>query len=136
VRAAWASLSSPLHCAPKAGKTAAITLNPCDRAASFASVPPNDDPASIPVPSDAAPAAEARVTPMMEHTSRYQAANPGLLLFYRMGDFYELFFRGRSKSLAQRSASCPPSPKRGSIRAWISRCAACRWNAPTITYIA
>ncbi len=49
---------------------------------------------SEPVPSDAAPAAEAaaRVTPMMEQYLEIKAANPGLLLFYRMGDFYELFF--------------------------------------------
>src|ERR1700686_3647937 len=47
-----------------------------------------------PVPSDAAPAADvaARVTPMMEQYLEIKAANPGLLLFYRMGDFYELFF--------------------------------------------
>jgi DNA mismatch repair protein MutS len=45
-------------------------------------------------PSDAPPAAEgaARVTPMMEQYLDIKAANPGLLLFYRMGDFYELFF--------------------------------------------
>jgi DNA mismatch repair protein MutS len=49
---------------------------------------------SFPQPSDAAPAAEAaaRVTPMMEQYLEIKAANPGLLLFYRMGDFYELFF--------------------------------------------
>src|SRR5258708_14896401 len=49
---------------------------------------------SIPVPADAAPATEAaaRVTPMMEQYLEIKAANPGLLLFYRMGDFYELFF--------------------------------------------
>src|SRR5580700_11343371 len=49
---------------------------------------------SIPMPSDTAPAAEAaaRVTPMMEQYLEIKAANPGLLLFYRMGDFYELFF--------------------------------------------
>ena len=43
---------------------------------------------------DAAPAADApsRVTPMMEQYLEIKAANPGLLLFYRMGDFYELFF--------------------------------------------
>jgi DNA mismatch repair protein MutS len=47
-------------------------------------------PASLP----AEPAAEAasRVTPMMEQYLEIKAANPGLLLFYRMGDFYELFF--------------------------------------------
>ncbi len=49
---------------------------------------------SIPAPSDAAQPAEAaaRVTPMMEQYLEIKAANPGLLLFYRMGDFYELFF--------------------------------------------
>src|SRR6201985_867852 len=47
-----------------------------------------------PPPSDAAPSSEAsaRVTPMMEQYLEIKAANPGLLLFYRMGDFYELFF--------------------------------------------
>jgi DNA mismatch repair protein MutS len=49
---------------------------------------------SIPVPPDAASSAEtsARVTPMMEQYLEIKAAHPGLLLFYRMGDFYELFF--------------------------------------------
>src|SRR3984893_4152901 len=49
---------------------------------------------SIPVPPDAAANAEAsaRVTPMMEQYLEIKAAHPGLLLFYRMGDFYELFF--------------------------------------------
>src|SRR4030081_2613027 len=49
---------------------------------------------SIPTPSDPAQPAEvaARVTPMMEQYLEIKAANPGLLLFYRMGDFYELFF--------------------------------------------
>src|ERR1700739_2197383 len=43
---------------------------------------------------DLAAAAEpaARVTPMMEQYLEIKAAHPGLLLFYRMGDFYELFF--------------------------------------------
>lgn len=42
----------------------------------------------------ARPAAEepARLTPMMEQYLEIKAANPGLLLFYRMGDFYEMFF--------------------------------------------
>src|SRR3954463_11645014 len=47
--------------------------------------PPDDTPA---------PQAEAaaRVTPMMEQYLEIKAAHQGLLLFYRMGDFYELFF--------------------------------------------
>ncbi|MGB3273925.1 MAG: DNA mismatch repair protein MutS, partial [Xanthobacteraceae bacterium] len=36
--------------------------------------------------------ASSRVTPMMEQYLEIKAANPGLLLFYRMGDFYEMFF--------------------------------------------
>ena len=36
--------------------------------------------------------AEERVTPMMAQYIEIKAANPGSLLFYRMGDFYELFF--------------------------------------------
>jgi DNA mismatch repair protein MutS len=36
--------------------------------------------------------AAVRLTPMMEQYLEIKAANPGLLLFYRMGDFYELFF--------------------------------------------
>jgi DNA mismatch repair protein MutS len=35
----------------------------------------------------------ARVTPMMEQYIEIKAANPDCLLFYRMGDFYELFFQ-------------------------------------------
>lgn len=47
------------------------------------------------VPADVettSPEAVSRVTPMMEQYLEIKAANPGLLLFYRMGDFYELFF--------------------------------------------
>src|SRR5258706_6249334 len=41
---------------------------------------------------DAGADAAARVTPMMEQYIEIKAANPDGLLFYRMGDFYELFF--------------------------------------------
>src|SRR6202161_711217 len=43
---------------------------------------------------DATPpsAAEPRPTPMMAQYVEIKAANPTYLLFYRMGDFYELFF--------------------------------------------
>src|SRR3979490_1758226 len=53
-----------------------------------------------PLPPEATPANEAtaadapaRVTPMMEQYLEIKAGHPGLLLFYRMGDFYELFFQ-------------------------------------------
>jgi DNA mismatch repair protein MutS len=38
------------------------------------------------------PEAVGRVTPMMEQYVEIKAANPDCLLFYRMGDFYEMFF--------------------------------------------
>ena len=34
----------------------------------------------------------SRLTPMMAQYLEIKAVNPGCLLFYRMGDFYELFF--------------------------------------------
>ena len=40
-----------------------------------------------------APEPGGRVTPMMEQYIEIKAANPDCLLFYRMGDFYELFFQ-------------------------------------------
>ncbi len=54
--------------------------------------------ASNVTPESAGPAAPkpaydlGRVTPMMEQYIEIKAANPDCLLFYRMGDFYELFF--------------------------------------------
>jgi DNA mismatch repair protein MutS len=51
-------------------------------------------PTPAPAPSEAPQSSEAnaRVTPMMEQYLEIKAAHPGPLLFYRMGDFYELFF--------------------------------------------
>ncbi len=40
----------------------------------------------------AIPEATSKVTPMMEQYLEIKAANADCLLFYRMGDFYELFF--------------------------------------------
>src|SRR3978361_1844742 len=49
--------------------------------------------AARPAPlTDENPTADTRVTPMMEQYIEIKAANPDCLLFYRMGDFYELFF--------------------------------------------
>ena len=58
----------------------------------MAATPLKDDGASH---SRAAPQASdegARPTPMMAQYIEIKAANPDCLLFYRMGDFYELFF--------------------------------------------
>src|SRR5512142_1417147 len=38
------------------------------------------------------PQGDGRVTPVMEQYIEIKTANPDCLLFYRMGDFYELFF--------------------------------------------
>jgi len=48
----------------------------------------------IPAAQPSAPKAadDTRITPMMEQYIEIKAANPDCLLFYRMGDFYELFF--------------------------------------------
>src|SRR4051794_26861334 len=48
------------------------------------------EPARAVIPEPAAHT--GRVTPMMEQYIEIKAANPDCLLFYRMGDFYELFF--------------------------------------------
>jgi DNA mismatch repair protein MutS len=64
---------------PRAIRTLVVS-----RAMTIHSTPPASDAAST--------EAAGRVTPMMEQYLEIKAANPGLLLFYRMGDFYELFF--------------------------------------------
>jgi DNA mismatch repair protein MutS len=53
-----------------------------------------DETGTSPEPGRVAPKSDdaARVTPMMEQYIEIKAANPDCLLFYRMGDFYELFF--------------------------------------------
>ena len=54
------------------------------------------DTTSAPPPAPAEP--PGRVTPMMEQYLQIKAANPGLMLFYRMGDFYELFFEDAERA--------------------------------------
>src|SRR5215469_14009332 len=55
-------------------------------------VQPNPVPTPTPAETPQTAEANARVTPMMEQYLEIKAAHPSLLLFYRMGDFYELFF--------------------------------------------
>ena len=43
-------------------------------------------------------AALARHTPMMQQYLRIKAQHPDMLLFYRMGDFYELFFEDAERA--------------------------------------
>ncbi|MFY9768862.1 MAG: hypothetical protein WAK04_01325, partial [Xanthobacteraceae bacterium] len=57
--------------------------------ASEAAAKPGDETSRVtPIAADEV----GRVTPMMEQYIEIKAANPDCLLFYRMGDFYELFF--------------------------------------------
>lgn len=46
----------------------------------------------LPSPVPPSPAAPQGVTPMMVQYLEIKAQHPGALLFYRMGDFYEMFF--------------------------------------------
>jgi len=55
-------------------------------------------PDSAPDPSDRA--GNARHTPMMQQYLAIKAQYPDLLLFYRMGDFYELFFDDAERAAA------------------------------------
>ena len=76
----------------------------------------SEDPPPEPAPAAAEPA--ARPTPVMEQYIEIKAANPDCLLFYRMGDFYELFFedaevaapRARHRADQARQASRPRHP--------------------------
>jgi DNA mismatch repair protein MutS len=43
-------------------------------------------------PDGAPPSGDGRPSPMLEQYIEIKAANPDCLLFYRMGDFYEMFF--------------------------------------------
>ena len=49
-------------------------------------------PIGLSEPEPPPPGDAERVTPMMEQYIEIKAANPDCLLFYRMGDFYEMFF--------------------------------------------
>jgi len=53
---------------------------------------PTHSPSSSPAAMNSAPEAAAKVTPMMQQYLGIKAEHPDALLFYRMGDFYELFF--------------------------------------------
>ncbi len=63
-----------------------------------------DQPAAAPEETDAPPAAPTadagKVTPMMAQYLAIKDQHPDALLFYRMGDFYELFFEDARKAAA------------------------------------
>jgi DNA mismatch repair protein MutS len=66
-----------------------ITADTAEPAAKDATTKAGDETARVPpIAADEV----GPVTPMMEQYIEIKAANPDCLLFYRMGDFYELFF--------------------------------------------
>ena len=68
---------------------------------------------------------------MMAQYLEVKRAHPGCLLFYRMGDFYEMFF---DDAVAAAKALDITLTKRGRHAATTSRCAACRCMRPTPIY--
>src|SRR5258707_6639505 len=58
------------------------------------------DPEPIPVAATSGNGGDAATTPMMAQFLEIKRANPDCLLFYRMGDFYELFFEDAVKASA------------------------------------
>ncbi len=71
----------------------------------------------------------ASATPMMEQYIEIKANNPDSLLFYRMGDFYELFFEDAVE--ASRALGITLT-KRGQHLGQEIPCAAYRSTPPTI----
>ena len=52
--------------------------------------------------------ANSGVTPMMAQYLEIKSAHEDALLFYRMGDFYEMFFDDAVAAAAASSARAPP----------------------------
>jgi DNA mismatch repair protein MutS len=70
------------------GKSGAVAAEPGGESTAAVRNAANDARGVTPAASGEA----GRVTPMMEQYIEIKTANPDQLLFYRMGDFYELFF--------------------------------------------
>ena len=68
-------------------------------------------------------------TPAMAQWFAAKAAHPDALLFFRMGDFYELFFADAEAAAAALDIALT-APRRACRRA-DRRCAACRCMRPT-----
>jgi DNA mismatch repair protein MutS len=62
--------------------------------------PPQESESQSPVPVDKSTGEKNAVTPMMAQYLAAKRAHPDCLLFYRMGDFYELFFEDAVKAAA------------------------------------
>ena len=79
------------------------------------------DSKSLPAPSEPSDSAASTHTPMMQQYLRIKSQYPDILLFYRMGDFYEMFYDDARRAaqlldiaLTQRGASAgAPIPMAG-----------------------
>jgi DNA mismatch repair ATPase MutS len=58
----------------------------------------SNNPAHGPAPNAPLGMAALEHTPMMQQYLRIKAQHPDILLFYRMGDFYELFYDDAERS--------------------------------------
>ena len=67
------------------------------------------------------------ITPMMAQYLEVKAGHPDCLLFYRMGDFYEMFF---GDAVAAAAALDITLTRRAVSVTAIFRCAACRFMLP------
>src|SRR5579872_1575077 len=81
----------PQHPDTAAGSSGSVhrTMNDAQPITADAEIAPPDTGGRV---TPKAPDDVGRVTPMMEQYIEIKAANPDCLLFYRMGDFYEMFF--------------------------------------------
>src|SRR6204780_1061721 len=61
------------------------------------------------------PAAEAATTPLMRQYSAAKRQNPDALLFFRMGDFYELFFEDAQVASRELQITLTPRDKKRSV---------------------
>ena len=80
--------------------------------------PPENDATGVP------PADEGRITPAMAQYVEIKAADPDCLLFYRMGDFYEMFFED-AEVAARALGIVSPSAENTSART-------CRCGVPVV----
>ena len=73
-------------------------------------------------------APQHNITPAMQQYLSSKAEHADCLLFYRMGDFYELFFDDAVKASSILGIALT---KRGKHKGEDIPCAACRYTAPT-----
>ena len=62
-------------------------------------------------------------TPMMQQYLALKCQHPDVLLFYRMGDFYELFHEDAEKAATRRASrspwpACPTTPSNSIWPGW------------------